>query len=387
MRCGSPPNNGTCASQSGSSRNWSKSQALGGLLSNNASISPLAGAHKAYLADCTSDAYIGNASASPRTFGWHLKGQAAVEATIMSLVRDFGLGSQANQTLVFGGASSGAMGAMLLLDHIPTLLASLDARPVRLLGFADSAYWIDDECGIDSRGMVRGERPSERSTAWPVGCRMAVQTRSGLAAGLGRGYFPGFPGAVQGLLRLSNAESRLSADCLAVYRPRRGTGHASGGDTWKCGLAQYQMPFVRSRYLMVSSLADSFQLTSNLGHMPVTEAERAYAARYAQRSADHGRRLLRSTSPGGGNHDGQGKSMVYMPNCFSHSTSLHAEFHTRNLSGWSVADVLASMVSQPDDHDEQLEWEWAQSAARSKIPERGLVDNLELGFAGSTSCG
>eukprot|EP01044_Picomonas_judraskeda_P030034 COSAG03_NODE_10639_length_638_cov_0.743970_2_plen_50_part_01 len=48
---------------------------------------------------------------------------------------------------------------MLLLDHLPTLLARLGARPVRLLGFSDSAYWIDDECGIDSRGLVDGRRP------------------------------------------------------------------------------------------------------------------------------------------------------------------------------------------------------------------------------------
>ena len=173
------------------------------------------------------------------------------------------------------------MGAMLLLDHIPTLLARLGACPVHLLGFADSAYWIDDECGIDSRGLVNGRRPLAHSTDWPPGCRMNVQTRSGPAAELGPGHFPGFAGAVQGLLQLSNAESRLSAECLAVHRPGRADGHPGGGeeversDSWKCGLAHYQLPFVRSRYLMVSSLADSYQLTSNLGHRPATEAERA----------------------------------------------------------------------------------------------------------------
>ena len=280
LRCGgtSAATNRSCASQSGSSRQWPESKTFGGMLSNNASVSPVAGAHRAFLADCSSDAFIGNASASPRTFGWHLKGQAAVEAAVTSLVRDKGLGSQVNHTLVFGGASAGGMGAMLLLDHLPTLLARLGARPVRLLGFSDSAYWIDDECGIDSRGLVDGRRPLAHSTDWPAGCRMNVQTRSGSAAALGPGNFPGFAGAVQGLLQLSNAENRLSAACLAAHRPARTDGQPGSGersDSWKCGLAHYQLPFVRSRYLMVSSLADSYQLTSNLGHPPTTEAERA----------------------------------------------------------------------------------------------------------------
>ena len=78
--------------------------------------------------------------------------------------------------------------------------------------------------------------------------------------------------------------------------------------------------------------------------------------------------------------------MVYMPDCFSHSTSLQSGFQTGNLSGWSVADVLASMVSQPHEGHELAEWEW-EAVARRKLPERGLVDGPGTRFAAGASCG
>ena len=42
-------------------------------------------------------------------------------------------------------------------------------------------------------------------------------------------------------------------------------------------MGQYRMPHVKTRYLMVASEADSYQMGRNLGHRPSTGAELAYA--------------------------------------------------------------------------------------------------------------
>ena len=275
----------------------------------------------------------------------HFRGQAAVEAAVTSLVREHGLGSHPGHTLVFGGDSAGGIGSMLHIDAMPALLDRLGAAAsVRLLGLADSSYLIDDECGIDSLGMLHGRplprpggagRPGEvPQVVWPDGCRMNVPTRSGLADDVSPGHFPGYSGYVQGLLQLANVDdddgSFLSRECLRRYRRGTSSGGGGGGGSsvdegWKCGLAEYQMPFVRARYLMVSSMADSYQLTNNLGHRPATDLELEYARRFALRSSDAARELLLPDGYGGGDHGGDGPSMVFMQNCYSHGAILPPE--------------------------------------------------------------
>ena len=63
-------------------------------------------------------------------------------------MRDRGLGSVPGHTLLFAGGSAGGRGAMVNIDYLPDVLASLGASSVRLLGYLDSNYWIDDGCGM-----------------------------------------------------------------------------------------------------------------------------------------------------------------------------------------------------------------------------------------------
>ena len=356
----------------------------------------------------------------------HFRGQAAVEAAVTSLVREHGLGSHPGHTLVFGGDSAGGIGSMLHIDAMPALLDRLGAAAsVRLLGLADSSYLIDDGCGIDSLGMLHGHplprpggagRPGEvPQVVWPDGCRMNVPTRSGLADDVSPGHFPGYSGYVQGLLQLANVDdddgSFLSRECLRRYRRGTSSGGGGGGGSgvdegWKCGLAQYQMPFVRARYLMVSSMADSYQLTSNLGHRPATDLELEYARRFALRSSDAARELLLPDGYGGGDHGGDGPSMVFMQNCYSHGAILPrsaagargggagesaaatataaaaaaaaGEIRRTNISGWSVADTLAAFVGVGDSA-------WPRNRGR-RLPPRGLFDDPVSGFAAGPGC-
>lgn len=305
-----------------------------------------------------------------------------VEAAIASLVRERGLGSKPGHMLFFAGGSAGGMGAMLHIDHIPSLLDRLGARGVEVLGFSDSAYLIDDECGLDSRGMLHGEPVSSPgSIVWPDGCRMKVETRTGPAADPAgaAGHFPGFAGVVQGLMQLANIEGLLSKDCLAHYR-RRGVGSYGGADErWKCGFPQYHMPYVRARYLMVSSEADAYQLTSNLGHQPSTDRELAYAQRFATRSYDNARGLLRAHNRSGVNQPSaqQATTMVFMQNCLSHAMSLDNDgFSNSNISSWSMADAVAAFVGV-----KAAVW-----PRNRELPQRGLFDDPSAEFASGPGC-
>ena len=52
------------------------------------------------------------------------------------------------------------------------------------------------------------------------------------------------------------------------------------------------MPFVKTPYLMVASQADAFQLGEDVGHMPKTKQELAYAQTFATATHAHGAALV-----------------------------------------------------------------------------------------------
>jgi hypothetical protein len=55
---------------------------LPGIFDLDGSLNPLSGAHKAYVAYCTSDAFMGDRPASNETGGWHFRGQRVVQAVM-----------------------------------------------------------------------------------------------------------------------------------------------------------------------------------------------------------------------------------------------------------------------------------------------------------------
>jgi hypothetical protein len=75
-----------------------------GLLDASPSKSVLWGANKAALLYCSSDGYMGDATASNYTWGWHFKGQRLVAAMVNELILKHGLDSSA--TIIFAGGSA-----------------------------------------------------------------------------------------------------------------------------------------------------------------------------------------------------------------------------------------------------------------------------------------
>jgi len=106
---------------------------LSGIFDTDPKLSPLWAANKAVLLYCSSDAFMGNGN-----FGsWTFRGSNLVYDFIRVMRSRHNLSSRS--TVIFGGASAGARGAMVLVDelvrdHFPTK---------RVLALLDSPYWID----------------------------------------------------------------------------------------------------------------------------------------------------------------------------------------------------------------------------------------------------
>jgi hypothetical protein len=142
--------------------------------------------------------------------------------------------------LLFGGGSAGARGAMVHLDYVPEMLGEATDH-VEVVGFLDSPLWLDIE---------------------PLNAT----------------EFGGFANQTATVHSVVNARN-LDDDCVAAYPE----------DQWKCMLGEYRMPFVETRYLMVASLHDGFQLWYDAQWPDWTnpsEAQQEYARRFAIRTRD-----------------------------------------------------------------------------------------------------
>lgn len=197
----------------------------------------LASANRALLRYCTSDAHMGDASA----FGFQFRGARVVKAVIKDLVQRHGLGLKNSQgredTLIFAGGSAGARGVMVHLDYVSDMLGRA-ANAVKVVGFMDSPLWVQMPA-FDSHHHDLGELVTETKT----------------------------------MHQFANV-TNLGNACAARYK----------AEEWKCLFAEYRMPFVKSRYLLVASQYDQFQLGSYIGHKPVTPKELDFAAQFGRRT-------------------------------------------------------------------------------------------------------
>ena len=128
------------AQYSMSSSTWKDSFVQGGIFEDSPAKSPLAGATKAFVPYCTSDAWVGDAEA----YGYQFRGQRIVASTLAAFVQKQGLGSEPGHRLVFGGCSAGGRGASFNLDYVPQILSDAGAAfPVTVVGLFDAAMWVD----------------------------------------------------------------------------------------------------------------------------------------------------------------------------------------------------------------------------------------------------
>ncbi|KAJ8609818.1 hypothetical protein CTAYLR_008115 [Chrysophaeum taylorii] len=247
-----------------------------GIFSANASENPaLAGATVAYLPYCTSDAHVGDAA-----FGrWQFRGRRVVAALVRDL-ESLGMGREGT-TVVFGGGSAGARGAMLWLD-------ALDSFEVH--GFLDSPYYLD-------------LRPYAAS-------------------------FVGFPEISEAARR--NFNVTVDDRCARAYFQ----------DVWKCTMGQYALPFVRTRRLVVAAQFDSWQLSNAVlgydGIVASPNLEPGPELDYVLAFGAATRSLLFSTTTEG---------PKFSTACWSHHQSESASFWTaQSLDNATQASALSAFL-------------------------------------------
>jgi len=271
--------------------------------------SPLADAHIAFVKSCSNDAFMGDKSPTEPTGGqhntlfvdrdpdtaWHFRGRRIVEAVFADLRRRSGLGDEAGDRVVYGGCSAGARGAMATIDHIATTPALVGKAG--LMGLLDSGLWVPIS-------------PKTNSKDWDS---FGHQMRASMV--------------------LSNSSGLIGEECGKRY---------PGIEGWKCLMASYRLPYIRTPYFLVHSQYDLFALSMNLwGHYWVahkfSRMDLAWAENY--------RKMIVEYLPRPSNHSG---TVIYSPACYMHCIVTVPKFWTTTADGAGLADTMRMWLTVPD---------------------------------------
>ena len=302
----------TCAKRTGdltSSKNWPAAYTPepGSILA--ATGTDFASANVAYQRYCTSDGYIGNATASAATNGMAFRGHAVVLAAL-DLLAAKGMGRTGNSTLVFSGCSAGGRGVLHNANRVGALAA---ARGVtRFAALVDSGLYID----VDP---LKGATPALRVQAQGVA---------------------------------SYLRAAIDPACAAHYGGGGGDQEGEGvtaGEAWKCLLGEYAIPTLRVPYVLNAFQADRFQLgaTDFGSYLVPASAIRADAAEsaYAENFRNRTRAALFAALA---RRDGTAarRVAVHSADCYDHCNTEGAGFSGAKdtVSGVSLASVVQGFV-------------------------------------------
>jgi acetyl esterase/lipase len=193
--------------------------------------------------------------------GYVFRGTAVFQAVLETVSEMYGSPS----SVILGGASAGARGAMVHLDYAADYFS-----PVPVVGILDSPLWVD---------------LNPPSTSSKPG--LAYQTQK-----------------VYDLVGAKElGEELLGESCMAAHE----------GEQWKCMFGQYRMEHVSTRFLLVSAEFDSFQLGEDL--VAPTSAENAdFATEFGSKMRDVFKELMV-----GGGREG---SAYYSQPCYNHAISM-----------------------------------------------------------------
>ena len=212
-----------------SSRGWQPVMAEEGLFSQlpPGASNPWSQPNKVYLKYCSSDSWLGDAPASPETFGYAFRGARVVAAVVNSLREIHGLGATPGQQLLLGGCSAGGRGAMGALDDVAGMLA---ADGVTVRGFIDAAAWVD----------VAPQIPG-------------LQTLQQQAA-----------------LQVAFIQPPLPAYCTDMY---------SGAEAWKCIWPSYRLPMLATPFFLNAAQVRDGRIAAQLA-MRCADARASHAVRH-----------------------------------------------------------------------------------------------------------
>lgn len=189
-----------------------------GIFSSDPAVNPDFHNHtKAYIRYCDGASFAGNLDAPVTAPGKgrniHFRGRRVLDAVLDSLIAA-GLGKA--KLFVVNGCSAGGLAVYLHLDYIASRLPG-----VRVVGVPECGLFMDE-------------------THWD-----------------GK---PGYTPSYQHVAQMQNVSNGVNAACTAA---------AAKGEEWKCFMAQYTLPHIKTPHYIVNSFYDAWQWGAVLG-MPAT---------------------------------------------------------------------------------------------------------------------
>jgi len=258
-------------------RGFDSEMAQAGIFDVNSS--PFGGANRAFVRYCSSDLWSGDIAASHATFGFTFRGARIVAAVISSLMRDEGMGSTPGQSLLLGGCSAGAIGAMNNLDAV----AAMVPAGMQVSGLFDGGALLD----------IRPAGYGWSNSLVPLQTQVADM--------------------------VAVLQPTLAASCTAVY---------SGAASWKCLFGQYRLPLVKTPFFAQVPQLDAYQLMYDTDNSePTTPAQLAFVAAFQAKT----QALLAALPAGTG---------VFSPTCLVHCLACETSYNSILVNNMSLGTAL-----------------------------------------------
>jgi hypothetical protein len=279
-----------------SSRRYTPTLSKEGIFDGESVRSSVWGATKVFVPYCSSDGWIGDAAPSELTWGYHFRGQRNIRSALNDLISKNIINSQTK--VLFGGGSAGARGMMNNVDFLAPIVQTVGATVIG--AFLDSPYTID----------IVPYNPD----------------------------FVGFQNQTKEIYNRYNVQAIIPSDCASVYTD-------GSGDGWKCLYGQYRMPFIKTRYLIVASQYDSYQLSYNVGREPMAGHYLDLGADYYARTwSQQTHTQLKLLSGSFSNHTTSSNTNFYHSwACYNHDVSETSRFYTLTSVGVSQRDAVEAL--------------------------------------------
>jgi hypothetical protein len=189
-----------------------------GIFSSDPAVNPDFHNHtKSYVRYCDGASFAGNldtpVTAPGKGRSIHFRGRRVLDAVLDSMIT-VGLGKA--KLFIVNGCSAGGLAVYLHLDYIASRLPG-----VRVVGVPECGLFMDE-------------------THWN-----------------GK---PGYTPSYQAIAAMQNVSGSVNAGCMAA---------ATKGEEWKCFMAQYTLPHIKTPHYIVNSFYDAWQWGAVLG-MPAT---------------------------------------------------------------------------------------------------------------------
>lgn len=257
-----------------------------GIMSQN---SPAGNFNIIFIPYCSSDAHMADVGEHDTEIGIPFRGARIVRSAIKHAIKTWGIGD--DDLFVFGGASAGARGAMVHLDTLKP--SGLIPKTVNLLGYLDSPYYIN------MRYFKEFTDPDHR---------VADQTR-------------------------------IATLNMKIENILKGNGLCHLEDVWKCGFGEHRIPLLRSRFLLVASMYDSYQVHVATGAQSVpfpSDAYNEFVDEFANRTKDGLRKLPQLSS---------GRIGFLSSTCYEHAVSESQKFTDEFTMHMSMRQALARSIN------------------------------------------